>query len=97
MDFLCSAANGSDSIVYPYWVKTPLIKNLTSHPTFNAPVMEPSYVAETIIQHVMRGDRGGEIYLPWYARFLTGVRGWPLWMQELLRDSMAGFLRETTF
>lgn len=54
-------------------------------------------MAETIIKHVMRGDRGGEIYLPWYARLLTGVRGWPLWMQELLRDSMAGFLRETTF
>jgi len=83
--------------VYPYWVQTLLIKNLTAHPTFHDPLMTPNTVAERIVQHVMRGERGGEIYLPWYAGLLAGLRGWPLWVQELARDSTAGTLRETSF
>lgn len=60
-------------------------------------MMEPEAVANKIVEHVMRGDRGGEIYLPWYAGLLAGLRGWPLWLQELARDSKAEILRETVF
>ncbi|VUC24020.1 unnamed protein product [Clonostachys rosea] len=85
------------SIVYPYWVQTPLIQNMTTHPSFHDPLIGPEVVADKIVKHVMRGDRGGEIYLPWYGSLLAGIRGFPLWLQEFIRDSKAGMLRETTF
>lgn len=84
------------STVYPYWVQTPLIQNLTAHPSFHDPILSPETVAAAIVRHVLRG-RGGALYLPWYGGLLAGIRGFPVWLQELVRDAKAGVLRETAF
>ncbi|KAF5599098.1 pectate lyase 1 [Fusarium pseudocircinatum] len=84
------------SIIFPYWVRTPLIQNLTTHSTFHDPLQEPNDVAEAILDHVLNGRRGN-LFLPGYAGLLSGIRGFPAWMQEMIRDSKAGVLRETSF
>ncbi|KAI1024917.1 hypothetical protein LB504_009755 [Fusarium proliferatum] len=84
------------SIVFPYWVRTPLIHNLTTHSTFQDPLQEPNDAAEAIVDHVLKGRRG-DLFLPGYAGFLSGIRGFPAWIQEMIRDSKAGVLRETSF
>ncbi|KLO80320.1 a retinal short-chain dehydrogenase/reductase [Fusarium fujikuroi] len=84
------------SIVFPYWVRTPLIQNLTTHSTFQDPLQEPKEAAEAIVDHVLKGHRG-DLFLPGYAGLLCGIRGFPAWMQETIRDSKASILRETSF
>ncbi|KAF5556289.1 pectate lyase 1 [Fusarium napiforme] len=84
------------SIIFPYWVRTPLIQNLTTHSTFQDPLQEPSDVGEAIVDHVLNGRRG-DLFLPGYAGLLSGIRGLPAWMQEMIRDSKASVLRETSF
>lgn len=82
--------------MYPFWVRTPLIKNLIIHPTFKDGVLEPEHVADAVVKHVMAGGRG-DIFVPGYGAVLAGLRGFPAWLQELLRDMKAGVLRETGF
>ncbi|KAI8650590.1 hypothetical protein NCS57_01393200 [Fusarium keratoplasticum] len=84
------------SIIYPYWVRTPLIRNLTAHPTFHDPLDEPDKVAKVVVDHVM-GCKSGRVVLPAYGVLLAGLAGFPLWLQELIRDSKANVLRDTTF
>ncbi|UPK99629.1 hypothetical protein LCI18_010564 [Fusarium solani-melongenae] len=84
------------SIIYPYWVRTPLIRNLTAHPTFHDPLDEPDKVAKVVVDHVM-GCKSGRVVLPAYGVLLAGLAGFPLWLQELIRDSKASVLRDTTF
>ncbi|KAF5569392.1 retinal short-chain dehydrogenase reductase [Fusarium phyllophilum] len=69
------------SIIFPYWVRTPLIQNLTTHSTFHDPLQEPNDVAEAVVDHVLNGRRG-DLFLPGYAGLLSGIRGFPAWMQE---------------
>ncbi|KAF4451684.1 hypothetical protein F53441_5363 [Fusarium austroafricanum] len=84
------------SIVFLYWVRTPLIKNLTKHSTFHDPLQEPDDTAEAVVDHVVKCRRG-DLFLPAYGGLLAGIRGFPAWLQELIRDSKANVLRETTF
>ncbi|KAM5354635.1 hypothetical protein ACJ41O_001282 [Fusarium nematophilum] len=84
------------SIVYPYWVRTPLIQNLTTHPSFKDPLLEPEHIAEVVVDHVVKGQ-SGHVYLPAHVGLLSGIRGFPLWLQELVRDGKADVLRQTTF
>ncbi|KAF4959058.1 hypothetical protein FGADI_1936 [Fusarium gaditjirri] len=84
------------SIIFPYWVRTPLIQNLTKHSSFHDPLQEPNDAAEAIVGHVLKGRRG-DLFLPGYAGLLSGIRGFPAWMQEMIRDSKASVLKETSF
>ncbi|KAH6887765.1 hypothetical protein B0T10DRAFT_530139 [Thelonectria olida] len=84
------------SIVYPFWVRTPLIKNLIEHPTFKDGVLEPEDVAGAVVDRVVTGGRG-DLFVPGYGAVLAGMRGFPAWFQELVRDMKAGVLRETGF
>ncbi|KAJ3535317.1 hypothetical protein NM208_g7185 [Fusarium decemcellulare] len=84
------------SIIHPYWVRTPLIQNLTAHPTFRDPLEEPEHVAAEVVDHVM-GCRGGQLFIPGYGALFGGIRAFPMWLQEGIRDRTARVLRDTTF
>ncbi|KAI5459133.1 hypothetical protein BGZ63DRAFT_360620 [Mariannaea sp. PMI_226] len=90
------ARNVLTSIVFPFWVRTPLVKNLVAHPSFKDDVLEPEAVADVVVNHVIAGGRG-TIFVPGYGAALAGMRGFPAWLQELLRDWKASILRETGF
>lgn len=73
------------TVVNPTWIRTPLIRELTAHPKFKDPVLEPEEVTTAIVEQVLSG-RGGQLVLPARMSFLSGIRGWPLWMSDGLRN-----------
>lgn len=78
------------SVVHPAYVRTPMLKeNMQSEQwkqkgTF---VMEPETVADAIVKQLHSGT-GAQLVLPGRYWLATGVRGWPSWMQEGMRNSM---------
>lgn len=78
------------SIVHPGWTKSAI----TSDPgvqaglkKIGAKLLEPEDVAAAMVKHILAARSGQLILGPGIS---SKVRAFPLWMQELLRDSQAG-------
>ena len=77
------------SIVHPIYVRTQLIKSYeNSLRQSRAVVIEPETVANAIVKQIVSG-RSGQVIVPSWMSVASGVRGWPAWLQELIRDSTA--------
>lgn len=77
------------SIVHPIYVRTKLITSYADSLRRNrAIVIEPETVSNAIVKQILSG-RSGQIVLPWWMSAASGARGWPAWLQEILRDSTA--------
>ena len=79
-------------IVHPTWTRTPFIELLTSNPDFKDAVIEPQCVADAVVNQVLSG-RSAQLILPPQSVFLSGIRGWPAWMQESLRNKIGHVLQ----
>jgi hypothetical protein len=66
-----------------------LIEALTSNPNFKDPVLEPEEVSSAVVNQIVSG-RGGQLILPAGHSFLSGIRGWPSWLQIALRNKVSG-------
>ena len=75
-------------MVNPVWVRTPLTEPLIAHPGFRDAVLEPEAVVHPVVEQVMSG-KSGQLILPKEVNFVSTVRGWPSWMQESLRKTVA--------
>ncbi|KAL5383458.1 hypothetical protein DPSP01_005857 [Paraphaeosphaeria sporulosa] len=73
--------------VHPNFVRTPLADPYAAK-LKGVDLLEPAEVADAIAGQVL-GCAGGQIYLPSSAHRATLVRGWPNWLQELLRTRLA--------
>ena len=51
-------------------------------------VLEPETVAEAVVQQILKGE-SAQIILPARLGMISSVRGWPSWLQEGLRNSVA--------
>lgn len=77
------------SIVHPIYVRTRLITSYASSlQRSRAIVIEPETVANAIVKQILSG-RSGQIVLPSWMSAASSARGWPAWLQEILRDSTA--------
>ncbi|KAH7380870.1 hypothetical protein BKA64DRAFT_223004 [Cadophora sp. MPI-SDFR-AT-0126] len=90
------APNVRTTVVNPAWVRTPLIEKLTSDPKFSDPVLEAEDVSSVIVAQVVSG-RGGQLVLPGAMNIATTIRGWPAWLQILLRNILADRLQNEDF
>lgn len=78
------------SVVHPAYVRTPMLKeNLESEQwkkkaTF---LIEPETVADAIVKQLHAAE-SAQLVLPGRYWLATGLRGWPSWMQEGMRNSM---------
>ncbi len=86
-----AAANCDHRVVNPTWIRTPLIRELTSHPKFKDPVLEPEEVTTVVVEQVLSG-RSGQLVLPANRSIVSGIRGWPLWLSTGLRNKVSGEL-----
>jgi all-trans-retinol dehydrogenase (NAD+) len=77
--------------VTPSWIRTPLIEALVNDPTFSDPVLDPEDVSSAIVQQILSG-RSAHIVLPKKYKTATGLRAWPYWMQESLRNQKASLM-----
>ncbi|KAK7179621.1 short-chain dehydrogenase/reductase, partial [Paraphaeosphaeria sporulosa] len=72
------------SIVYPYWTRTRL--NATIQKRLGGMLKEPEDIAKIMVDHIIAAKSGQLVLGPKLAPLL---RGTPIWLQELVRDSQA--------
>lgn len=78
------------SVVHPAYVRTPMLKENMQSEQWKRQgnfVIEPETVADAIVKQLHSG-MGAQLVLPERYWLATGVRGWPSWMQEAVRNSM---------
>lgn len=48
--------------------------------------MDAETVADGIFKHILSGN-SGQLFFPKHMWAVAGIRGWPAWLQERIRDS----------
>ncbi|KAK5233962.1 hypothetical protein LTR47_005080 [Exophiala xenobiotica] len=75
-------------VVHPFWVRTPLTHELTTLKEWKEFTLEPETVAEAVVSQIFKGE-SAQLIIPARFNFAGGLRGWPSWLQELVRGSGA--------
>ncbi|KAI1198249.1 NAD(P)-binding protein [Nemania serpens] len=82
------AQNVLTTVVHPNFVRTPLIEEYAGHlEKSGVRMLSSEQVAEPIVAQLM-SRRGGQLIIPSSMGHISGIRGWPTWLQELLRDAL---------
>ncbi|RQM06140.1 hypothetical protein DH86_00003403 [Scytalidium sp. 3C] len=76
------------TVITPMWIDTPLIADLAKNPNFKDTMLDVTDVADEIVKHIVSG-KSGHLIMPKDANAVTGIRGWPSWLQYPLRDFFA--------
>ena len=76
------------SIVHPNFVRTPLVADFAEHLEKSGVRMLTSDVVAGKAIDQLTSRRGGQVIIPASASAVSGIRGWPTWLQELLRDAL---------
>ncbi|KAK5326654.1 hypothetical protein LTR11_003755 [Exophiala xenobiotica] len=76
------------TVVHPFWVRTPLTHELTTLKEWKEFTLEPETVAEAVVSQIFKGE-SAQLIIPARFNFAGGLRGWPSWLQELVRGSGA--------
>lgn len=72
--------------VHPIYVKTNLVSGFsTSLEKSKAIVLKPETVARAVIKQILSGQ-SGQLILPKHLALGCGIRGFPWWLQEVIRD-----------
>ncbi|POR35277.1 Short-chain dehydrogenase/reductase 2 [Tolypocladium paradoxum] len=82
------ADNVLTSVVHPYFVRTPLVEAYSDAlEKKGMKLLTPEQVADAIAGQVF-SRRGGQLILPDKKSLVSGFRGWPTWLQVLVRDAI---------
>jgi len=79
------------TVVHPNFVKTPLIAHISGKlEKSGMQLLTSEQVADDVVDRI-ESKRGGQLIIPGSIPFslLSGIRGWPTWLQEVLRDGVA--------
>lgn len=75
------------TVVHPSYVRTPLLDEHSQRlEDVGVKLLDSEYVAEQIVGRI-KGRRGGQLIIG-APGYLAGMRGWPTWVQEAIRDSL---------
>lgn len=84
------APNVLTTSIHPNWVRTPLLNPLIEElQQQGSTIIEPEMVAEKVINRIVE-CRGGQVFLPDDISKVSALRGVPNWVQEKIRDGVAG-------
>ncbi|KAF1986931.1 NAD(P)-binding protein [Aulographum hederae CBS 113979] len=74
------------TVVHPSWVATALIKEWEADiQRAQGPLMKAEMVGNAIADQVL-SCKAAQIMLPPQLHFVSGIRAWPNWVQEAMRD-----------
>ena len=74
------------TVVHPNFVNTPLIEDYSSRlQDRGVRLLTSDQVADKIVSQI-HSRRGGQLIIPDTSSAISGIRGWPTWLQEILRD-----------
>jgi all-trans-retinol dehydrogenase (NAD+) len=80
------------TVVHPSWVRTQMTQQYAERiERRQGKMMTPDEIASRVVKQIFK-RKGGQLIIPSRVSNLSGIRGWPNWLQEWLRDS-AGTLR----
>lgn len=51
-------------------------------------LLAPELISDKVVESILSG-RSAQIYVPDDSVRVSGIRGWPIWLQELARDTTA--------
>lgn len=77
------------SVVHPNFVRTAMTEPHADAIERTQKMLTVEDVARPVLAQIFSG-RGAQIVVPSGLTFLSGMRGWPSWMQEGLRDILGG-------
>ncbi len=74
------------SVAHPTWVSTPMTAPASDAiEKHHGKMMTPDHVAGRILSQIF-SRRGGQLIIPDQLSWVSGIRGFPNWMQEVIRD-----------
>jgi len=77
------------TVVHPNFAKTPLTQDFSGRlEKSGVRLLTSGQIAEDVVSQI-KSRRGGQLIIPRSASVVSGIRGWPTWLQELLRDAIA--------
>lgn len=72
---------------FPVWLRTPMAEARLKHsPLPSWQLREPEDFAEEIVTQVFKGESGGQVLSPGRLNVLSGIRGFPLWLQIFIKE-----------
>ena len=71
------------SVIQPSWARTPLLDSLPKKPW--QPLLEPETVSNAVVNQVLKGESAQIILPERYNLTGSGLRGFPNWLQEIIR------------
>ncbi|KAI1359096.1 hypothetical protein F5Y08DRAFT_91847 [Xylaria arbuscula] len=76
------------TVVHPNFVRTPLIEGWADHlENSGVRMLTSEDVAEPIVKQIL-SRRAAQIIIPRSTTMISAIRGWPTWIQELIRDTL---------
>lgn len=75
------------TIAHPNFVRTPMTEPYAERIERTLRMLKIEDVSRPLLAQIFSG-RGGQLVMPSSLTFLSGLRGWPSWMQEGFRDIM---------
>ncbi|KAI0521077.1 NAD(P)-binding protein [Xylaria bambusicola] len=82
------APNVMTTVVHPNYVRTPLLDNVADHlENSGVRMLTSEQVAEPIVRQIL-SRRAAQIIIPTSMTMASAIRGWPTWLQELIRDTL---------
>ena len=76
--------------IHPKWAMTPLLSDYKQEDLASlGAILEPDYIADAVSEAIF-SCRGGQVILPPSLGYSTGLKGFPNWIQEGVRDSLSG-------
>lgn len=74
------------SVVHPNFVKTGMTDPFAAHiEAKTGKMLAVEDISRPVLAQIF-ARRGGQLIVPGHLSFLSGIRGWPSWLQEVFRD-----------
>lgn len=86
------APNVHSTVVHPSWARTAIVGTKFPEDRLGK-LMEPNVVSDAILKQIFSA-RGGQIILPPNLYFVSMLRAFPNWVQELIRDDKGKLCNE---
>ena len=76
------------TVVHPNFARTPMLDGMLEDlEKMGVSMISPDDVSDAIVAQ-LRSRRGGQLIVPSTFSWAVGIRGWPIWMQEIVRDTL---------
>ncbi|KAL2258594.1 hypothetical protein VTK26DRAFT_8055 [Humicola hyalothermophila] len=76
------------SVVHPNFVRTPLVADFSSRlEKAGVRLLTSDQIADEVVAQI-KSKKAGQLVIPRSATAISGIRGWPTWLQEIVRDAV---------